>query len=139
MNYFKKIFVTLLSLFILNVGISPAVFAAPQQSVEQKHKAATEKIQRLKVLENLERNKLHKNQQKLESTSASLAVSQTQLSSIESQLRRMERELAVTLAEFNEANKQMQERIKKVFKTQRKGMFQLILTASDLNSLLDII
>lgn len=51
----------------------------------------------------------------------------------------MERDLNTSIAEFNKANVDMRKRIRQVYKNQRTGMFQLILTAKDLNTLLDVV
>ena len=58
---------------------------------------------------------------------------------MESQLAQLEKDLNSSLAEFNKANVDMQKRIRQVYKNQRTGMFQLIITAKDLNSLLDVV
>ncbi|MDR1167975.1 MAG: peptidoglycan DD-metalloendopeptidase family protein [Heliobacteriaceae bacterium] len=129
----KKVFTAVLAFLI----ISTSALGAP--TIEQKQKSTNDKIHRLKVLEGLEKNKLVKNQQKLENATNTLAVSQTKLNSLESQLKRLERDYSTSMAEYNAINNQMQGRIRKVFKNQRIGMFQLIFSAGDLNTLLDII
>lgn len=120
-------------------NISLIADANQLKTIQQKQKVTHEKIKRLKVLEHLEKNKLYKNQQKLEQASSSLQYSKNQYSSLENQLAQMERELTASVAEFNNANIQMRKRIRQVYKNQRTGMFQLILTAKDLNSLLDVV
>ena len=109
------------------------------KTIQNKQKVTHEKIKRLKVLEHLEKNKLYKNQQKLEQASTNLQVTKSRYSSLEVQLAQMEKELSASVAEFNNANVQMRKRIRQVYKNQRTGMFQLILTAKDLNSLLDVV
>lgn len=120
-------------------NISLIADANQLKTIQQKQKVTHEKIKRLKVLEHLEKNKLYKNQQKLEQASSSLQYSKNQYSSLENQLTQMEKELTASVAEFNNANIQMRKRIRQVYKNQRTGMFQLILTAKDLNSLLDVV
>lgn len=120
-------------------NISLVADANQLKTIQQKQKVTHEKIKRLKVLEHLEKNKLYKNQQKLEQASSNLQYSKNQYSSLENQLAQMERELTASVAEFNNANIQMRKRIRQVYKNQRTGMFQLILTAKDLNSLLDVV
>ena len=114
-------------------------YADELKIIQQKQKAAHEKVTRLKVLENLEKNKLYKNQQKLEEASLGLQNSKRQYSTLESQITTMERELQIAAADLNSANAKMHNRIRQVYKHQRKGMFRLIFTAKDLNSLLDVI
>ena len=120
-------------------NISLIADANQLKTIQQKQKVTHEKIKRLKVLEHLEKNKLYKNQQKLEQASSNLQYSKNQYSSLENQLAQMERELTASVAEFNNANIQMRKRIRQVYKNQRTGMFQLIITAKDLNSLLDVV
>ena len=136
-NFVKKIFTVVLILLIANIGL--VANANQLRTIQNKQRATHEKIRRLKVLEHLEKNKLYKNQQKLEQASNSLQYSQNQYASLNSQLQQMEKDLAVSIAEFNKANIDMRKRIRQVYKNQRTGMFQLILTAKDLNSLLDVV
>lgn len=136
-NFVKKIFTVVLILLIANIGL--VANANQLRTIQNKQRATHEKIRRLKVLEHLEKNKLYKNQQKLEQASNSLQYSQNQYASLNSQLQQMEKDLAASVAEFNKANIDMRKRIRQVYKNQRTGMFQLILTAKDLNSLLDVV
>lgn len=135
--FVKKIFTVVLILLIANIGL--VANANQLKTIQHKQRVTHEKIRRLKVLEHLEKNKLYKNQQKLEQASNSLQYSQNQYASLNSQLQQMEKDLAASIAEFNKANVDMRKRIRQVYKNQRTGMFQLILTAKDLNSLLDVV
>ena len=134
-NFVKKIFTVVLILLIANIGS----VANQLRTIQHKQRVTHEKIRRLKVLEHLEKSKLYKNQQKLEQASNSLQYSQNQYTSLNAQLQKMERDLNASVAEFNKANVDMRKRIRQVYKNQRTGMFQLILTAKDLNSLLDVV
>lgn len=131
----KKIFICFVALLIANAGVE----ANQLKTIQHKQRVAHEKVKRLKVLEHLEKNKLYKNQQKLEQASTNLTLSKNQYSNLESQLAQMEVNLAQSVAEFNKANLDMRKRIRQVYKNQRTGMFQLIITAKDLNSLLDVV
>ena len=134
---FKKLFILFLVLLIGNISL---IAGADQlKNIQQKQKVTQEKIKKLKNLEKLEKNKLYKNQQKLEQASNSLQQSQNQYLSLENQLSKMEKELGQSVAEFNSANYQMKSRIRQVYKHQRKGMFELIFMAKDMNSLFDVI
>ncbi len=113
------------------------VFCAP--TVEQEQAQTKEKIRQLKILENAEKSKLVNNQRKLESTSNNLLASKNEYSSIENQLRQLESQLANATQEFISIDSLLKQRIRQVFKSQRTGMFELILSAKDLNSLLDVI
>ena len=121
----------------LNLLAAPAYCNA--SNVAQKQKQTKEKIRQLKILESAEKSKLYKNQRKLEDTSNNLQASKSQYNNVESQLNSLERDLANATSEFNSIDKQLKQRIRQVFKAQRTGMFELILSAKDLNSLLDVI
>ncbi len=136
-RFIKKIFAVLLILLIGNISL--VADANPLKTIQQKQKVTHEKIKRLKVLEHLEKNKLYKNQQKLEQASNTLQQSRNEYASLNAQLQQMERDLAASVVEFNKANVDMRKRIRQVYKNQRTGMFELILTAKDLNSLLDVV
>ena len=136
-RFIKNIFIVFLALLIGNISL---IASADQlKNIQQKQRVTHEKIKRLKVLEHLEKSKLYKNQQKLEQASTNLQNSQNRYAQLERQLAQMERDLTASIAEFNNANIQMRKRIRQVYKNHRTGMFELILTAKDLNSLLDIL
>ena len=136
-NFVKRIFTVVLIMLISNIGL--VADANQLKNIQQKQKVTHEKIKRLKVLEHLEKNKLYKNQQKLEQASHTLQHSRNEYASLNAQLQQMEKDLVASVAEFNKANADMRRRIRQVYKNQRTGMFQLILTAKDLNSLLDVV
>lgn len=136
-RFVKKMFIVFVALLIGNISL--VADANQLKTIQHKQRVTHEKIKRLKVLEHLEKNKLYKNQQKLEQASNTLQKSKNQYSSLESQLAQMEKDLNASVAEFNKANVDMRKRIRQVYKNQRTGMFQLILTSKDLNSLLDVI
>ena len=136
-TFIKRLLIVVLALLIGNVNL---IAGADQlKNIQQKQRVKNEKIKRLKVLEHLEKNKLYKNQQKLEQASNNLQTSQNRYAQLEKQLSQMEKDLSASIAEFNTANVQMRKRIRQVYKNQRTGMFELILTAKDLNSLLDVL
>ena len=135
----KKIFIIFLSVLITSVTTSSAVFAVTKASIDQKRQQTNAKIKKLKILEGLEQNKLYKNQQKLETTSSNLRASKNQYQSLEKQLEKMERDYAASVAEYNTKNLQIKNNIRKVYKNQRKGMFELLFIAKDMNELLDTI
>lgn len=133
----KTVIIVILLAFATNfLAVPEACFAA---TVDQKKKQTREKIRQLKVLENAEKSKLSKNQKKLEDTSNNLEASRKQYNSMQAQLNKMEQELAAATSEFNSIDYQLKHRIRQVFKSQRTGMFELILSAKDMNSLLDVI
>lgn len=133
----KNLFITFLALFLGFTGLISS--AEDLKTIQHKQKVTHEKIKRLKNLEKIEKNKLYKNQQKLEQASVGLQKSKREFSSLEVQLSQMERDLQRSVADLNTTNVQMRKRIRQVYKHQRKGMFRLIFSAKDLNSLLDVI
>lgn len=129
--------ISLLLVFVFNFIAAPmSCYAA---NVAQKQKQTREKIRQLKILESAEKSKLYKNQRKLEDTSNNLQASRSQYNTIEAQLNELERNLSSATSEFNNINSNLKYRIRQVFKAQRTGMFELILSAKDMNSLLDVI
>lgn len=105
--------------------------------LQAKRKQARAKINHLRWLESLETNKLYKNQQKLEDTSTSLVVSKQQLSSAQDRLGQLEGNLSTALAEFAQIDAQMRTRIRQIYKKQRRGFFELLLSSQDFNTFLD--
>ena len=88
----KNLFISVLAVLICILTIAPQpVFAT---SLDQKKKQTREKIKRIQILEGLEKNKLYKNQQKLETTHSTLASTKSQYNAIQNQLNQMEIELS---------------------------------------------
>ena len=85
-----------------------------------------------------EKNKLNNNQQKLERAQVQLRNSTQRYNSLMANLSTMERQLNVAILEFKSIDAEMKSRIRQVFKHQRYGMFELILSTSDVNSLMDM-
>lgn len=135
----KRIALYILSVFVLTTWLSNTADCSSLKSINQKMKTTQEKIKTLKLKENQEKSKLVKNQRRKEQNQANLAASQKQYSDIDIRLKNMEAEYNASVAEFNNADTQMKNRIRQVYKSQRKGMFELILSAKDLNGLLDVI
>lgn len=134
-NFIKKIFVILI-LFTTVISFT-AVSCYASTDIQRKQHQTRAKINHLRWLENLETNKLYKNQQKLESTTSDLVSSKQALNSTQNKLTNLEGNLSGALTEFSEIDYQMKRRIRQIFKNQRKGFFELLLTAQDFNSFLD--
>lgn len=135
-------FTVIIFLFLLALA-SSTVFAAPclatptHFDIQKKQKQTRAKINHLKWLENLETNKLYKNQQRLEETSSDLIQSKRDYSSTQQRLTQLESNLSTSLADFSELDFQMKRRIRQIYKKQRKGFFELLLSAQDFNTFLD--
>lgn len=138
-KFLKRISLYILSVLILTAGLSNAAYCSNLKTINQKMKNTQEKIKTLKLKENQEKSKLVRNQRKKEENQANLNASKRQYSDMDTKLRSMEAEYNKSIAEFNNVDTQMKNRIRQVYKTQRRGMFELILSAKDLNSLLDVI
>lgn len=132
----KSLFVSLIatSLFVASPCFAQHHSAA---TLKIKQKQTHEKIIHLKWLENLETNKLYKNQQKLEATSTDLKQSKNQYSNAQGKLTSLEGQLDKASVDFARLNFQMKSKIRTIYKTQRKGAFELLLSAKDFNTFLD--
>lgn len=135
----KKISLYILSALILTAGMSNVAYCSNLKTINLRMKNTQEKIKTLKIKENQEKSKLVRNQRKLEQNQASKAESQRKYSDMDSRLRSMEAEYNQSVAEFNKVDSQLKNRIRQVYKTQRRGMFELLLSAKDLNGFLDVI
>ena len=135
MNY-KKILniLIVMSLFFTALGCSK-VFAA--NDIEAKKRQTRAKINHLKWLESVETNKLYKNQQKLENANNNLQQSKTQIVSAQKELYGMQAQLDKAAADYNNLNYILAGHIRKVFKSQRKAFFELLITSDDINMLVD--
>lgn len=105
--------------------------------IQAKQKQTRAKINHLKWLENLETNKLYKNQQRLEATYSDLASSKQQYSTTQGRLDTLESDLSKAMGDFSDMDFQMRRRVRQIFKKQRKGFFELLLSAQDFNTFLD--
>ena len=128
----KRIAVLLL-LCVTAAFCASGAYAAQVKTKEQ----ARQKINHLKWLEKLEHNKLYKNQQKLETTASDLVSTKKRLEAATSELAGMEAKLNVAMAEFSTLDFKMKSRIRKVYKSQRRGFFILLFSANDFNTFLD--
>ncbi len=124
-------------------GGCSAVFAAP--SLNQQLKQTNDKrqyFQQKKRQADLklrnEKNKLSNNQQRLENAHQQLQSTTARYNNLVSNLASMENQLNTAIAEFRSIDAAMKDRIRQVFKHQRTGMFELILSARDVNTLMDM-
>lgn len=123
-------------------GGSGFAFAAPslsqklKQTNNQRYYFQQKKRQADLKLRN-ERNKLNNNQQKLERAHRELQTTTVRYNSLIANLASMENQLNAAIAEFRSIDAAMKERIRQVYKHQRSGMFELILSARDVNTLMD--
>lgn len=138
MNKYK--FITIILAFVLLLTTVICFTGGPcyaNADLQTKRTQTRAKINHLRWLENLETNKLYKNQQKLEETSSTLASSRKQFSSAEGRLTSLENNLSKAMVDYSQIDFQMKRRIRQIFKNQRKGFFELLLSAQDFNTFLD--
>jgi murein DD-endopeptidase MepM/ murein hydrolase activator NlpD len=114
-----------------------AVQSAQSNDVEAQQKRMQEKIKRVNWLENVEKGKLYKNQQRLEDAQITLKQSEDKIDSARKELFGMQSQLNQATAEYNSLNRVLATNIRKVFKTQRKAFFELLITSEDINMLVD--
>ena len=106
-------------------------------SIEKKRRETHAKVVKLKNLETIETNKLYRNQRRLEKAQKQLKSTEKDYDYAKSQLSDAERQLNRTLSEYSSTEIQSRNRIRQIFKKQRKGMFQLLLATTDINTFLD--
>ncbi len=144
-NILKNIFICWILIGTLGIaGVSNCAFPA-QPTLSQKLKQTNDKrnyFNQKKRQADLklrsERNKLSNNQQKLEQAHKELRDTTARYNNIVANLNSMEIQLNNAIAEFRSIDAAMKERIRQVYKHQRTGMFELILSARDVNSLMDM-
>lgn len=107
------------------------------QNIKKQQAQAHAKVRHLKILENIETNKLYKNQRRLESNKNTLIQSQTAYTNKQKELVNMENTLRQAQCEFVLLDKDLKDRIRQIYKTQKTGFLQLLLSSSDINTLID--
>ena len=129
---------------IFNIFLIIAIFICftPTQAnsmnrYEKKRRFAQAKIRKLKFLESLETNKMYRNQQRLEQNETNLKDTGVQYSSAQQRLDSIQRQLSVSLQTYSISEFQAKNRIRQIYKKQRTGLFQLLLSTNDLNLFLD--
>lgn len=135
----KYLLIIFAAFFVFGLQYVPAAFATNTQAhhIEAKHRETKAKIRRLKLLENMETNKLYKNQQRLETTTKDLAYSKQQYSDAKQKLSDIEAELARAVSEYNSTLFHVRKRIRNIFKHHRKNLFEMIITSEDINTMMD--
>lgn len=123
-------------IFIIIFSFAQSAFCN-QNHIEKKRKETHAKVVRLKRLETIETNKLYKNQQRLEHAQKKLSSTKKEYKDAEIQLSDAEKTLNQTMQEYSATEFQSRNRIRQIFKKQRKGMFQLLLATTDINTFLD--
>lgn len=143
-NILKKILICWIILGTFGLGgVSSMVCAAPtlRQKLNQtnaKRNYFHQKKKQTDIKLKNEKDKLSNNQQKLEVAHQELQTTTARYNNLVSNLSSMEAQLNNAIAEFRSIDAAMKSRIRQVYKHQRSGMFELILSAKDVNSMLDM-
>lgn len=144
-RFLKYIFICWILAGTLLVGAGQS-FGESKSSLDQKLKQTNNKryyFQQKKRQADLklrsERNKLSSNQQKLEQARVNLRNTTQRYNSLISNLASMEQQLNAAVAEFQSIDAAMKSRIRQVYKHQRTGMFELILSSTNVNTLMDML
>ncbi len=144
-NVLKNIFICWILVGVMGVSAASVYAAQSKSSLTQKLNQTNNKrvyFQQKKRQADLklrtERNKLSNNQQKLEKAQVELRTTTQKYNSLMSNLNAMEQQLNTAIYEFRSIDAAMKSRIRQVYKHQRSGMFELILSASDVNTLMDM-
>ena len=123
-----------------------AIAAQSRYSLDQKLKQTNnqryyyqQKKKQVTIKLKSERNKLNQNQQKLEYAQVRLQATTAQYNALSANLSSMETQLNKAINDFREMDIQMKSRIRQIYKHQRTGMFESIMTSPDINTLLDTI
>lgn len=133
----KKIFNIFLVVAVLLFSTTNEAMSISRVHIEKKRKETQAKIRRLKILESQETNKMYRNQLKLEKSEKELKQSQYQYRTAQVKLVDLESNLSQSLSTFSVTEFQARNRIRQIYKKQRSGLFQLLLSTNDLNLFLD--
>ena len=128
------------------MGLWQAPYCSADQSLNQRLKQTNkqrniikQKKQQADLRLKREKSKLSNNQQKLENAHIKLQENTVRYNNLVTNLSSMEAQLNNAVSEFQRIDREMKSRITDVYKHQRRGMFEMILSAKDINSLLDTI
>ena len=106
-------------------------------NLKRQQAEARSKANKLRVLEKMENGRLYNNQRKLETTQTSLIRTQNDYNNKLNQLNAMKAKKAIAEVEYLQIYDGIKSRIRQIYKTQRKGFFELLLTSSDINMFID--
>lgn len=145
-NLFRKLLICWIVTASCILSGSMAIAAQSRYSLDQKLKQTNnqryyyqQKKKQVTIKLKSERNKLNQNQQKLEYAQVRLQATTAQYNTLTANLSSMENQLNKAINDFREMDIQMKSRIRQIYKHQRTGMFESIMTSPDINTLLDTI
>lgn len=145
-NLFKKLLICWILTGSCILCGTMSIAAQSRYSLDQKLKQTNnqryyyqQKKKQVAIKLKSERNKLNQNQQKLEYAQVRLQATTAQYNALSANLSSMETQLNKAINDFREMDIQMKSRIRQIYKHQRTGMFESIMTSPDINTLLDTI
>ncbi len=145
-NLFKKLLICWIITGSCILCGTMSIAAQSRYSLDQKLKQTNnqryyyqQKKKQVAIKLKSERNKLNQNQQKLEYAQVRLQATTAQYNALSANLSSMETQLNKAINDFREMDIQMKSRIRQIYKHQRTGMFESIMTSPDINTLLDTI
>ena len=106
-------------------------------NLNKQREAAHNKIRSLRVLEKVESGKLYNNQRRLETTRSDLVATQRECDRKLNELNRMKAQKSVAEVQYVQIYDGIKTRIQQIYKTQRKGFLELLLTSTDVNMFFD--
>lgn len=106
-------------------------------NLRKQQEAAHNKIRNLRILEHVESGKLYNNQRRLETTRNDLIATQRECDRKLNELNRMKAQKSVAELQYVQIYDGIKIRIQQIYKTQRKGFLELLLTSSDVNMFFD--
>lgn len=135
---FKKIRkILILNLFAVLLLQNASFGLNEQQAVQKKHEAAQKKVQKLRLLERIETNKLYKNQQRLEQNEQNLDINEKKHVAAQQDLISLQAQLREATADYEGYKGNTNRRIVQIYKKQRTGYIRFLLSARDINNFLD--
>jgi len=142
-NYFKKMLILFIISGVTLIGATSAFSATSTdlktqlRQTNNKKNYIREKKRQTDLKLRREQNKLSSNQQKLEIAHAQLQTNTVRYNNLVSNLSSLEKQLQYAVMDFQKQDDDMKKRIRQVYMHQRTGMFESILYARDVNTLLD--
>lgn len=106
-------------------------------NLKRKQAEAHSKAHKLRILERVESGKLYNNQRRLETTQNNLVRTQADYNRKLAQLNDMKARKTIAEVEYVKIYDGIKKRIRQIYKTQRKGFFELLLTSDDINMFID--
>lgn len=116
---------------------SNATRAQAVSNLKKRQTEARNQANKFRVLEKAESGKLYNNQRKLEVNQNTLKATQRDCNRKLAELNRMKSRKAIAEVEYIQIYDGIRSRIRQIYKTQRKGFFELLLTSTDVNMFID--